>query len=655
MKDELTIMNEDWIKCCFEDLLDYEQPTKYIVKSTKYSDSYTMPVLTAGKSFIKGYTNETDGIFDNLPTIIFDDFTTATQFVDFKFKVKSSAMKILVPTSKMVNMPFVYHLMQVNQVRSDTHKRYWISVFAKKEILLPSLVEQKAIVKKIEQLFSSLDSGIADLKKAQEQLKIYRQAVLKKAFEGELSNTKLKNRTIDSLSNLVTKGASPKWQGFDYTNDKSKLLFVTSENVREGFISLKKEKYLPFGFNEVQKRSILQKGDVLFNIVGASIGRAAIFELDKLSNINQAVAIIRLNDEIHNKYVSYFLNSEGAKQEYLKKQVEVARANLSLQNVKDIEIPYCNKENQELIIREIESRLSVCDKVEQNIAESLQKAIALRQSILKKAFEGKLLSEKEIAECKQDVTYEPASVLLEKMRAEKLIKETTSKKVKTKKKKTTKTRSERSRTKKPPVPAKISTDIQAGVIAKVIQLHIDNPKHLENLTHIKCEKISHLVEYHLQIPLGRIPVKDAAGPDDYNHLKKVEHRANMAGYFKVSKKEIGHTYTASRNINKAIDNLEKKISTEQKKQMNNLIKLFLKFDLERAEIIATLYAGWNNLLIDGKAPTDDEIVYESRENWSKRKLTIERERFYKALNWMRKDEIALIPIGFGAKVLKSKK
>lgn len=86
-----------------------------------------------------------------------------------------------------------------------------------------------------------------------------------------------------------------------------------------------------------------------------------------------------------------------------------------------------------------------------------------------------------------------------------------------------------------------------------------------------------------------------------------------------------------------------------------MINLFLKFDLERAEIIATLYAGWNNLLIDGKMPTDDEIVYESRENWSKRKLTIDRERFYKALQWMRKDEISIVPIGFGTKVLKPNK
>jgi len=82
-------MKDDWAECIFEDLLDYEQPTKYIVKSTKYSDSYITPVLTAGKTFIKGFTNETDGIFTNLPTIIFDDFTTASQFVDFEFKVKS--------------------------------------------------------------------------------------------------------------------------------------------------------------------------------------------------------------------------------------------------------------------------------------------------------------------------------------------------------------------------------------------------------------------------------------------------------------------------------------------------------------------------------------------------------------------------------------
>ena len=98
------------------ELLKYEQPTKYAVESTKYDDKYSTPVLTAGKSFILGYTNETDGIYDNLPVIIFDDFTTATQYVNFKFKVKSSAMKILKADEKLALTKYLYYLMQTNRI-----------------------------------------------------------------------------------------------------------------------------------------------------------------------------------------------------------------------------------------------------------------------------------------------------------------------------------------------------------------------------------------------------------------------------------------------------------------------------------------------------------------------------------------------------------
>ena len=108
------------------ELLIYEQPTAYIVNSTEYSDSYKTPVLTAGKSFILGYTNETDNIFGKLPVILFDDFTTATQFVNFKFKVKSSAMKILNVNTELVNPKYIFYRMQTIQFDHSTHKRYWI-------------------------------------------------------------------------------------------------------------------------------------------------------------------------------------------------------------------------------------------------------------------------------------------------------------------------------------------------------------------------------------------------------------------------------------------------------------------------------------------------------------------------------------------------
>jgi type I restriction enzyme S subunit len=91
----------EWEEKKLKDCLDYLQPTKYLVSSTTYDDKYKTPVLTAGKTFILGFTDETNGIFkDNLPVIIFDDFTTATKFVDFPFKAKSSAMKILLAREK---------------------------------------------------------------------------------------------------------------------------------------------------------------------------------------------------------------------------------------------------------------------------------------------------------------------------------------------------------------------------------------------------------------------------------------------------------------------------------------------------------------------------------------------------------------------------
>lgn len=136
----------EWEYKTLDDVLDYIQPTKYIVKSTDYNNSFETPVLTAGKTFVLGYTDETDNIFNELPVIIFDDFTTASKYVDFPFKVKSSAMKILKPKSKEYNVKYIYEAMQQLRIASgDEHKRYWISEFSQLEIILPSLEEQNMI------------------------------------------------------------------------------------------------------------------------------------------------------------------------------------------------------------------------------------------------------------------------------------------------------------------------------------------------------------------------------------------------------------------------------------------------------------------------------------------------------------------------------
>ena len=150
-----------WELCRLEDILEYEQPQAYIVKSTEYSDKYITPVLTPGKTFVLGYTNESEGIYNALPVIIFDDFTTESKYVDFPFKVKSSAMKILRAKGE-IDIRYVAFFMSITRLAGDTHKRYWISEYSKLYIPIPPFQEQKRIVAKIKELSMQLDLLVAD-------------------------------------------------------------------------------------------------------------------------------------------------------------------------------------------------------------------------------------------------------------------------------------------------------------------------------------------------------------------------------------------------------------------------------------------------------------------------------------------------------------
>lgn len=155
-------MPQGWAICKLEDITNYEQPTAYIVDSTDYDNNYSIPVLTAGKSFIIGYTNETEGVYSKLPCIIFDDFTTDSKLVNFPFKVKSSAMKILQVRTD-IEIEYVSIFMSITRLISDTHKRYWISEYSKLELPIPPLAEQKRIVDAVLAAFAKLDAIMESL------------------------------------------------------------------------------------------------------------------------------------------------------------------------------------------------------------------------------------------------------------------------------------------------------------------------------------------------------------------------------------------------------------------------------------------------------------------------------------------------------------
>lgn len=159
-KEHGILEETEYPKIKLSDLLEYEQPTNYIVKSVEYKDSYKTPVLTANQSFILGYTNETEGIFTKTPVIIFDDFTTDIKYVNFPFKVKSSAMKILKNKDNNISdIRYIYQVMRGIKINTETHKRYWISEYSNIEIPLPPLEIQKQIVAEIENKQQAIDNA----------------------------------------------------------------------------------------------------------------------------------------------------------------------------------------------------------------------------------------------------------------------------------------------------------------------------------------------------------------------------------------------------------------------------------------------------------------------------------------------------------------
>jgi type I restriction enzyme, S subunit len=315
-------------------------------------------------------------------------------------------------------------------------------------IPVPPLPEQRRIVAEIEKLFTRLDAGVAALRRLQANLKRYRAAVLKAACEGRLVATEaelarkdgrtyengqellqriLAERrkqwaeshqqngsrnyrepvspyredlhqcpggwtwaTFDQVSSLITKGSSPKWQGFDYC-DKG-ILFVRSENVRWGKLDLSDVAHLPATFNEKERKSILHEGDVLLNLVGASIGRAAVATHEVAGgNVNQAVAVIRLVlKEFISEFAVFWLTSAGAQKRIHSEKVDVARANFSLEDARVLPIPLPPLTEQTRIVAEVERRLSVVEELETLVSADLQRAARLRESILKKAFTGEL-------------------------------------------------------------------------------------------------------------------------------------------------------------------------------------------------------------------------------------------------------------------------
>lgn len=394
-----------WKEYELGELLSYEQPTPYIVESTDYNDKYATPVLTAGKTFILGYTNETQGIYTALPVIIFDDFTTASRYVNFEFKVKSSAMKILTPNTELVLPKFIYYRMQIIQFDHSTHKRYWIQQYSKIKVAIPPIPVQEQIVAQIEELFSELDSGVETLQKTKQQLAVYQQAVLKQAFEGTFTEHKPLEIELDwalqeEISTLPVIPSEWRYVALSKLGDlgrgKSKhrprndtvlfeggkYPFIQTGDVKAArrYITEYSKMYGEFG---LQQSKLWPKGTLCITIA-ANIAETAFLGIDAC--FPDSVVGFTPFEYILPEYVKHFIESQKIRLWAF--APATAQKNINLDTLENLILPYCSIAEQREVISEIEARMTICDNIEKTVDAALQQAEAMQQSILKQAFEG---------------------------------------------------------------------------------------------------------------------------------------------------------------------------------------------------------------------------------------------------------------------------
>ena len=285
------------------DVADYEQPTKYLVNSTVYNDNYPTPVLTAGKTFILGYTNEDEGIYfaSKSPVIIFDDFTTANKWVDFDFKAKSSAMKMITSKNeKLALLKYIYYWLNTlpnNQTDGD-HKRQWISNYANKLIPIPPLSVQTEIVKTLDALTALTSELTSELILRRKQYEYYREKLLS---EEELGKVGFEWRTIDEVFHLKN-GYTPSKSIKKYWENGT-IPWFRMEDIREN------GRILNTSLQKVSESAV--KGGRLFpanSIIvatSATIGEHALITTPFLAN--QRFTVLSLKPEYIDKFNIYFL------------------------------------------------------------------------------------------------------------------------------------------------------------------------------------------------------------------------------------------------------------------------------------------------------------------------------------------------------------
>jgi len=376
---EFKDLPESWKLVRLEEVLLYEQPQKYIVLTENYEDKSGIPVLTAGKTFILGFTNENFGICNNLPVILFDDFTTDSRFVNFPFKVKSSATKLLRARDKNINLFYLFNIMQLIKLKPGSeHKRFWISEYSRLSIPLPPLPEQQKIAKILE----TIDNAIEKTDKIIEKYKRIKHGLMQDLLtKGIDENGNIRNEKTHKFKDSPLGRIPEEWEvvrlgemgeiiygerlnEYEYVEDGSSIVYGTT-----GIIA-RTEKYIDVGEAIILPRK------------GSINNKFYVKEGQKFFVIDTAFYVKFTKTEVYVKYIYYFLHQVNF--ELLNEATGIP--SLNRENLKNILIPLPPLPEQQRIA-EILSQIDKTIEKEEQYKEKLKR---LKQGLMGDLLTGKV-------------------------------------------------------------------------------------------------------------------------------------------------------------------------------------------------------------------------------------------------------------------------
>lgn len=371
---------KDWGEITLGDSLSYTQPNKYI--SNVMQDKGKNPVLTAGKSFILGYSNETN-IYENIPVILFDDFTTEVRYIDFNFLVRSSATKFLSLKNEENNLRFLYYkLANLNYV-IESHERHWIKKFAGFSMKVPKIEEQNEVV----EVISYFDKHIENLSKLIEKKKMIRDGAVVDLVSGKkrLSNFsgKWDYKPVKLITKEVITGGTPSTNIKEYWGGS--VPWLASTEIHQKNIKNATKNISGLGLLNSSAK-IAPKDSVLIALAGQGKTRGTAAILEKDMAINQSLAALVCNEDNYYKFLFYAIemNYEALRE---LSSGDGGRGGLNKKLIKDFKISIPLDKNEQIAIANI---LSYMDKEIENLEKEKEKYIHLKSGAMDDLLTGKI-------------------------------------------------------------------------------------------------------------------------------------------------------------------------------------------------------------------------------------------------------------------------